>query len=212
MKERPIPFSAPMVRAVLDGTKTQTRRIVRHQYGGAPRIVGDGVAFLDAGRRTGPDQLCPYGVSGDRLWVREAWRASAQHNDLAPREIPVGDGIEYHADDKPDYLLGRYRHARFMMRWMSRITLEITAVRVERLQDISEEGAIAEGVEREGIYFKSYEKILVGPHKGKPHPHSVAPNRSPLTSYRELWESINGAGAWAANPWVWVIEFRRITP
>lgn len=197
MKERPILFSAPMVRAILAGTKTQTRRIVKRQYSGLPHMVGDDVAFLDKGRRTGPDQRCPYGVPSDQLYVKEAWHTSGEYNRRKPSELPDDAPIEYlEASDYGNYFLtGRYRHARFMMRWMSRITLDITAVHVERLQDISEEDAIAEGT---------------APYRLPVHPAREALRH--VDGYAQLWDSINGAGSWSRNPWVWVVCFRRVTP
>jgi len=83
---------------------------------------------------------------------------------------------------------------------------------IERLQDISAEDAIAEGIERDGGGWKSYEIIHTGKHKGVRSPHAAIPNKSPLTSYRELWESLNGQGSWDLNPFVWVIQFKRIKP
>jgi hypothetical protein len=98
-----------------------------------------------------------------------------------------------------------------MPRWASRLTLTVTDVRVERLQDCSEDDAIAEGIEpvlcEPLAGWRSYEVIHTGPHKGKAHPHSLVPNAEAVTSYRELWDSINGPGAWDANPWVTAISF-----
>lgn len=177
MKERPILFSAPMVRALLDGRKTQTRRVVKPQPTAtreeAIRTYGKGGTFiLEAGFF---GVRCPYGQLGDRLWVRETWGACAGS--------PV-----YRADDNatcPDG--GRWKPSIHMPRWASRITLEVTGVRVERLQDISEEDAIAEGVPEQ---------------RGDPW------------AFQCLWDSINGARercSWAANPWVWAITFSRRT-
>jgi hypothetical protein len=136
---------------------------------------------------------CPYGVPGDQLYVKEAWRASSAHDTLPPSKIPVGDSIEYCAD--PERIVtGRYRHGRFMMRWMSRITLEITGVRVERLQAISEADAIAEGAR--------------GGHGAIPGYGYAA---TPIEHFRHIWESINGPASWEASPWVWVVKFRRVT-
>ena len=199
MRERPILFSAPMIRALLAGTKTQTRRVVKPQP-----IVSDvcGAPMWTFARERAQSRLiwpnareqvlalCPYGQPGDRLYVRETWRASSAHNSLAPRDIPVGDGVEYAAD--PERILtGKTRTAIHMPRWASRITLEVTGVRVERLNDISEADAREEGclpvVHGDGA-------VDCGTRK---------------TAFRALWESINGTDSWAANPWVWVVEFRR---
>jgi hypothetical protein len=227
MKERPIIFSAPMVRAILAGTKTQTRRVVKPQppeilpvY--APKVYWpardrhmthgdpDGAAYLQFERpgdydgahvmRGGFGFRCPCGQPGDRLWVREAWKAHTTFDHLPPREIPQSH-VWYMADDgyKAE---SRYRQGMFMPRWASRITLEVTAVRVERLQDISEADAIAEGcTKNHNGYFW-----------GGPHPVSGLKQMAMAGSaYRDLWESINGPGSWSTNPWVWVIEFKRVT-
>ncbi|MGL6205723.1 MAG: hypothetical protein ACRC2X_15525, partial [Giesbergeria sp.] len=165
-RERPILFSAPMVRAILSGRKTQTRRVVNARH----------LLQIDTSKLPGrvswtkPD---PYGRPGDRLYVRETWRASSAHNSLAPREIPVGDGIEYAAD--PERILtGKTRTAIHMPRWASRITLEVTGVRVERLKDICDADAIAEGC---------------------PGGHGSIPGYGyaalPTEHFYSLWESIN---------------------
>ena len=214
VKERPILFSAPMVRAILDGRKTQTRRIVKPQPPGSCRYEINGnqdkayCVFDDAGLPGGigfcpptarsKDHLlpCPYGKPGDRLWVRETWQQVTQ--DVATvKPIDVlrdcKQGVCYAADgERCPITYGqvklRWRPSIFMRRWASRITLEITGVRVERLQDISEEDAIAEGVQCAGV------------------PSSLT-NRG---AFAKLWESINGPDSWAANPWVWVVEFHKL--
>jgi hypothetical protein len=191
VKERPILFSAPMVCAILAGTKTQTRRVVKPrglpcwsvQPADIPRIL----------------PFCPYGQPGDRLWVREAFGDCTKGAD-----IMAGmhyDPPLYRADADSYGLLGhdglgpvyeeeiRWRPSIHMPRKFSRITLEVTDVRVERLQDISEADAKAEGC---------------GPATAYPHQYRDA--------YAALWEQINGPGSWAANPWVWVVEFKRVTP
>lgn len=193
MKERPILFSAPMVRALLNCTKSQTRRVVKPQ----PTIPEIGREWIpSAGCR------CPYGQPGDRLWVREAWRTEASYDAIKPSLLPVGlrDTLAvpfwYDADlcgntsGTPGLQPGKYRPGMFMPREASRILLEIVGVRVERLQDINEWDAIDEGV---GGDVK------------------VAPCFA-VERYRALWESINGPGSWDANPWVWVVEFKRVTP
>jgi len=209
MIERPILFATPMVRAILDGRKTQTRRIVK----GVRRDnclslkkptktrVGIVTHVLDAPERG----LCPYGKPGDRLWVRETfvtgWPCGGDGTpmqfDEDGKELPPkvwyrasqpglhwvdGDGdLTDHVPWKPSI---------HMPRWASRITLEVTGVRVERLQDISEADARAEGVAPTG-YMAT---------KGAEH----------IAGFRLLWEQINGAGSWVANPWVWVVEFKRV--
>ncbi|MHB1023314.1 MAG: ASCH domain-containing protein [Acidobacteriaceae bacterium] len=229
MKERPILFSAPMVMAILEGKKTQTRRIWKlpkwadwdEMEGGEKKgclIPSDpklrGWLYVD-------EVACPYGRPGDRLWVREAWRIGAwdcntgviaidyRADESARREwlnIGYGDGGEefYRYIDQsiqdcvaagmecdsdggyrwePGQSPCRWCPSIHMPRWASRIMLEITVVRVERLGDIGQGDACAEG---------------------------CPSGFEPIGWYRELWEQINGPGSWALNPWVWVIEFRRL--
>lgn len=191
MKERPILFSGPMVRAILDGTKTQTRRVVKPQFaadaipvempatdpaGGWVVPGHSGVWWCDAAANPDDVRRCPYGQPGDRLWVREAW---ARTRVFGAEMVVYREG-----DNRTDYG-GPWKPSIHMPRWASRITLEITSVRVERLQDISEADAIAEGVYTD--------------------PASPA-----YDAYAQLWDEINGPGSWAANPWVWVLEFRRL--
>jgi hypothetical protein len=235
MKERPILFSAPMVRALLDGRKTQTRRALRIQpLDVLPMNAGGhwiGLMSRDP-EPAGKLFRCKFGVPGDHLWVKETWRVSAKNDDLPPRDLPFDRGmtIMYSAggsrahDETGQYVndgqyplwppswAGKQRPSIFMPRAASRLTLRITDVRCERLQDISEADAKAEGIEPEGDCWKSYEIIHEGRHKGTPNPHSVVPNRSPIVSYRELWESINGAESWDANPWVWAVTFETKGP
>jgi hypothetical protein len=187
-KERPIIFSAPMVQAILDGRKTQTRRIVKPQpdecwWPIQNRTAGcsDAVFQSEAGlgRREVHRIRCPYGSPGDRLWVRETWR---------PSQV---EGKAWYAATCGDGLHGRWRPSIHMPRWASRLTLEITGVRVERVQEISEADAYAEGI----APWTSPEQTF-----------------SPVVRYHELWDSINGPGSWASNPWVWVLSFKRIDP
>lgn len=143
-RERPILFSAPMIRAILSGSKSQTRRVVKPQ----PWILaGELLCWKDDALT--PEEMaqrCPYGMPGDRLWVREAWCASSAHNGLPPRDIPPGDSVEFLADGPTRVLTGRSRRAFHMPRWACRILLEVTGVRVERLGQISDEDARCEGV------------------------------------------------------------------
>ncbi len=183
----PIPMSDPMVVALLDDRKTQTRRNVKTDLTGIDgfepheHFADEWVPWKNGDPY--PSIVCPYGGKpGDLLYVREAWTTLSLFDSLPPREIDHRARIEYLASGKRTS--GRYRHARFMCRWMSRITLELTDVRVERLQDISKEDAAAEGFERT--------------------PHVPIDSRD---WYRNLWESINGAGSWDENPWVWVLDF-----
>lgn len=186
MKERPILFSAPMVRALLDGSKTQTRRVAKITDAGhvkEPRghrrwHPGDPAASL----------ACPYGQPGDRLWVRETWRANAD------------GGFEYKACEGPmlsafrqifdDILKRKWKPSIHMPRAASRILLEVTAVRLERLQDISRGDAMAEGCPFQ----------------------NMAQGDDPRKWFSDLWITLNGHGSWAVNPLVWVIEFKRVTP
>lgn len=209
MADRPILFSAPMVRAILAGTKTQTRRAHAPRGlgfigcccgGSAARWVADGdrwhCATCGGGARltaTDVEYLrCPYGQPGDRLWVREAWARTQ----IAQDATGSGMVVYREGDNRTDYG-GPWKPGIHMPRAASRITLEVTGVRVERLQDISEDDAQAEGVVRtqDGGW---------GLPAGE-HYHCDDPRHS----YLSLWEAINGAGSVEANPWVWAVEFRR---
>ena len=213
MADRPILFSAPMVRAILAGQKTQTRRVVKF-----PRSR-DSFVLIDHGNGWWPYQsddgeteICndgcehcyssPYGQRGDRMWVRETWQhANSQHG---PYE--TGCTCFYRADywDDPHGMdgekspEGKYRTwipSIHMLRTASRINLEVVHVRVERLQAINHVDCIAEGAPGGHGSIPGY------PYATTPHEH-----------YRHIWESINGAGSWEKNPWVWVVEFKRIDP
>lgn len=243
MTDRPILFSAPMVRALLEGRKTQTRRIITpHNL----RVYTGGLDY--SGRYVKPDEAmfeaafnnarnfraiegvfawvtdpAPHQVgavmsqwtgrlaysAGDRLWVREAWRCEARLDKRAPRDIDTNyPGVKYIATDEPDDfgIEGKERRAMHMPRWASRITLEVTGVKVERLQDISEADAIAEGIE----YCPIEEDGLGGWKCYAPEPKGQDEWSSPYHSYRTLWDSINGPGAWKNNPWVSATTFRII--
>lgn len=198
MKERPILFSAPMVRAILNGTKTQTRRVVKDRHiDAAPPAC-----FFQWLR-----ERCTYGQPGDRLWVRETWQVvdgSERARRIVTDPSPSRGWIEYAATVHPGHEPPpRWRPSIHMPRWASRILLEITAVRVERLQDISGEDAVAEGIARDG---DGYERFHVDPDA----PLGQSFTRNPVLAYRGLWEKINGVGTWDANPLVWVIEFKRV--
>ena len=201
MKERPILFSAPMVRSILASTKTQTRRVVKPQpiYDG--RFAGGWKMLGKAGHEAATcspliAELCPYGQPGDRLWLREAhWWFKDEHDPAIGYYPPklTADDVEYRADGDDGRKV--WRPSIHMPRWASRITLEITSVRVERLQDISEGDAQAEGCALE----------CMTPTGGDSGSAIYGPG-----GYLALWESINGAGSWDANPWVWVVEFKRV--
>lgn len=240
MSDRPILFSAPMVRALLAGSKTQTRRIVKfpakwvpcledeadaynHNRGYGPvglHIEPRGRAITDATEGTYDVLTCPYGAPGDRLWVRETWRTLARYDGAAPRDVPVGEMVQ-HVAEEADRIRpwGCGRPSIFMPRWASRITLEVTGMRVERLNAISEADAVAEGI-TSSVKHVAMNTYL--PRYGAPGVPCVRADEersegedfheTAAAAYRTLWESINGAGSWDANPWVWCVEFRRVTP
>jgi hypothetical protein len=202
MTERPILFSAPMVRALLNGSKTQTRRVLRDQdpidlgaimHGThlSRRPVFDKVANAVIGHRLVP-VLCPHGQPGDRLWAREAYRLCSNFDSRPPSAGGAANRVWYEADAPHQPGFGKGRPSIHMPRWASRITLEITGVRVERLQAISEADARAEG--------------CLGGHGSIP---GYAYNATPGEQFIQLWKSINGAESWDANPFVWVVEFER---
>lgn len=213
MKERPILFSAPMVRAIRAGTKTQTRRVVK----GDITTVGT-MEYLNGQPLEGCSvtlHQCPYGVPGDILVTREPWRTLATLDALPPRDVMSGHPIWYEADGPAPKQFGRYRHARFMCRWMCRDRDEITSVRVERLQDISGNDCLAEGIKGLTKDGGRTVKYGISDRDGLPGNddfgwHWKHWTVEPHLAYRRLWESINGPGSWDANPWVWVIGFRRI--
>lgn len=209
MKWRPILFSAPMVRALLAGTKTQTRRALKPQpdavHGGEPYwFVGGYRAWQhrstdDLLRQGGNPLPCPYGQAGAGLWVRETW---AYHLHAAASASDDAGPFVYAADGTTQYrLCDRWRPSIHMPRSASRISLAVTAVRVERLQDISEADAIAEGVTPQ--WEPGMSGRLIEALGGFSH-------RPAASAYATLWEEINGAGSWDANPWVWVVEFKRV--
>lgn len=205
MKERPILFSGAMVRAILDGRKTQTRRVAK-EFAGRDD--------LDLILRRFPHQNgCPYGAPGDRLWVREAWQyydwsedgepciRYAADNAVAWPQIPAERDAQRLIDiwaglSAPENVAidgwardRRWRPSIHMPRWASRITLEIESVRVERLQDISEADAEAEGV-RNSLHLQG--------------------GRFARDNFAHLWWTINGDGSWEANPFVWCVSFRKL--
>ncbi len=231
MKEGPILFSAPMVRALLAGTKTQTRRVAKNRK---HPDAGCDMAPCELAREEQHviDRASPYGQPGDRLWVREAWRIGAwQEDDMAvaidylasePAKTPwitvpqndqdfagerlfekywmqstddcIKAGLQLSENERYTWAPGqspcRIRPSIHMPRWASRITLEVTGVRVERLQACNEVDAIAEGAP-----WAACGAPQEGSHKA---------------GFAQLWESINGPGSWDANPWVWVMEFKRL--
>lgn len=202
MKERPILFSAPMVQALLDGSKTQTRRVVKLRNGQylPPNAHADkpGMAqFLRNG---------PYGIPGDQLWVRETWSLEMLWGTAGDGNIARGYEVRYRAggeygftyegpDSETDPFLryydtqkGNWRSSIHMPRWASRISLDITSVRVERLHDISPDDCIAEGV---------------WPAKDR----TLGQGDRAIQAYKATWENIHGPHSWQENPWVWVLTF-----
>lgn len=212
-----------MVRAILEGRKTQTRRVVKPQ----PDLSGlkESVRDLEFEIRRMPQlspyhhnqtewgfvpkydkpdcvpifgYKCPYGQPGDRLWVRENWLVSVVWNKTKPKDIPKDVHVEYQATDESG-LVGRKRPSIHMPRWASRITLEITGIRVERLNTINNADIL-----REGIRSESCNICVHTGGSGCEHCFSI------FKTFKKLWESINGPDSWDANPWVWVIEFKRV--
>lgn len=208
-----------MVRAILEGRKTQTRRVVKlpveqdHMWDGGWKIIHKaittGLATFNRMRgkslKNKDPIICPYGQPGDRLWVRETWALVPQ---TAYRQSTGVDQVNKPGcnHDAAVFRAGwercapsRWRPSIHMPRWASRITLEIVSVRIERLNDISERDALSEGIERLSVGFKDYQRTQwnLG---------------CPKHSFQTLWESINGNGSWQQNPWVWVVEFKRVQP
>lgn len=201
MTERPILFSGPMVRAILEGRKTQTRRIMKPQPDDAPDInmwAWLARRHLSVGKEAAI-ALGPYGQPGDRLWVRETW---GHLNGNGVRVVYRANGERPERIGYPNAPVTdmKWRPSIFMRRHDSRITLEITEVRVQRLQDIGEEDAKAEGVQLQGP----------GLINGKPAEFHFFKY---LDAFAQLWNVINGKRApWASNPWVWCISFQRRPP
>ena len=221
MKERPILFSGPMVRAILDGRKTQTRRIVKPQPLHDEFVVCKyHKTLVDKKGNTYPSDVdhfgicdvdgewsieCPYGQVGDRLWVRETYRPTCDNKSwgcvqyradeslrlMLCDENGEGDPIGTKQHKEPFQKVGKkgppWKPSIFMPRWASRILDEIIEIRVERVQDITEEDAIAEGYDIDNEL-----------------------DEDPVPWFCWLWKKINGPESWASNPWVWVIEFKRI--
>ena len=211
MKERPILFSAPMVRALLAGTKTQTRRVMKPQlvYGTVaglfnswylPRSEGGGTLYPN-----GKEKIlgtCPYGQPGDRLWVRETF---ARIDGQTRPWIETDYQATYTHGDRLGDTLGikkRWTPSIHMPRHASRITLEVTGVRVERLQDISEADAMADGTTPIPDPCDHERLACADIGCSGPQPYRAG--------FRALWQGINGPGSWEENPWVWVVQFNRV--
>jgi len=215
-KERPILFSGPMVRAILDGRKTMTRRIVKPQPDSNinPVCIEDIEGHPWQWASLESRAWCPYGSIGDRLWVRETWLPldSDHYHERGPRDrlvdnrkYPLRNGAAYAAETSGDsdsercrIELGyKWRPSIHMPRWASRMTLEITDVRVERLCSITEDDAIREGAPA----TENPDFDLDDPADDLEYSH--------LAGFIQLWETINGPGSWLANHWVWVLVFKR---
>jgi hypothetical protein len=220
VKERPILFSAPMVRALLAGTKTQTRRVCKAAADLCEVVAIQDPATLHEGQRPpcvtpgwfgdaeGDRQFfSPYGAPGDQLWVREAWGFYDW-----PKDNPRNSRIVYRADGEPRRGDQKWRPSIHMTRAASRILLGVTEVRVQRLQDINEADAIAEGC-HPAQSLRGDDDIAVA-NAMRYLERRGGPLRidSPVARYMVLWESINGAGSWEANPWVWAVSFKRLKP
>ncbi|HCA6554183.1 TPA: hypothetical protein ACYERW_004167 [Escherichia coli] len=239
MTERGMIFNGEMVRAILDGRKTQTRRIIKNQREGEgwsvksaiePRCHGHTHDWWlpTATRPYSALPRCPYGVVGDRIWVRETWWQAGQSHARYPDDdeygwygsrrilfaadgnppnepndhYPNGLGGGKFSAAKPNHLW-RKRPSIHMPRWASRILLEITDVRVERLNSISETDAEAEGIDMEALFdSQDCYDCIAG--------HNMTGRPTATGAFKYLWETIYGSDRWQTNPWVWVIEFKRI--
>ncbi|WP_122846273.1 hypothetical protein [Pseudomonas viridiflava] len=212
IKEKPILFSAPMVRAILSGQKTVTRREVKKKAALDCLAAGFEPAFLAL---PGNADLCPYGKVGDQLWVRETWYCDhlevMRGPYLKPDDLDIGEALNagtlvYAADGLAPYEQEQptWKPSIHMPRWACRILLKITEVRVERLNAISDVQALAEGVR----LYTDHAELGNWYHVDGIETYSAEPRKS----FELLWSLINGADSWTANPWVWVVEFKRVTP
>ncbi|KMI19340.1 hypothetical protein [Klebsiella pneumoniae] len=224
MTERGMIFNAEMVRAILDGRKTQTRRPIKWKKTRFTEIGEreDGSKWPwseDAEHACDFWHPCPFGAVGDRIWVRETARCEWQRGDF--KNAAFETGVTYKADGERQTFSSAEQHKTFprrshaangdrawhpsihMPRWASRILLEITDVRVERLNAISEEDAEAEGIDMEALYDSQdcYDCIA---------DHNMTGRPTVTGAFKYLWESIYGDESWKANPWVWVISFKRV--
>lgn len=218
-RDFPVIFSAPMVNAILrevrePGTgKTETRRLLY-----ADRVAKNGIipasATVHQDHRPPPCEFGHYWAltgwhhrkPGDRLWVRENWKPHSLYADRAPRDIPHGTKIFYAADDGYSPSNTKTLPSIHMPRWASRLSLIVTGVRVERLQNISQDAARAEGVDRNEKYPELYR--LYSPLPGNAPGLSVT--AFPKNSFWSLWQSLHGPGSWEANPWVVAVQFRPV--
>lgn len=206
IKERPILFRGEMVRAIKSDRKSQTRRIVKlnDSWDVGPNYAGECWPVRKRGNVL-ERMRCPYGEKGDRLWVRETFVVCANNN------------IFFKADGKPDPWDGvKWKPSIFMPRLASRILLEVTSVRAERLNDISRQDAVAEGIRRVGYSERAIdtpggeEMVDLRCWMNYTNPDTPFGSMSQIHSFASLWESNHGGGSWALNPWVWVVEFKRV--
>ncbi|MCW9321888.1 hypothetical protein LAV69_00995 [Klebsiella quasipneumoniae subsp. quasipneumoniae] len=218
MKERGMIFNGEMTRAILDGRKTQTRRIMKPQPEPCPRgghwwpsnvfktmlHVEEEMQNSEGGWGGLAGDACPFGDLGDRIWVRETWaEAGASAPDLKLYRANYPEHVPSIYENVPLAEEIRWTPSIHMPRWASRILLEITDVRVERLNAISEEDAEAEGIDMEALYDSQdcYDCIA---------DHNMTGRPTVTGAFKYLWESIYGEEGWKSNPWVWVIEFKRV--
>lgn len=228
MKERPILFSGDMVRALLSGRKTQTRRIVKSERYRLPydadtfKVTRHGIIKGDCEK--GESSFMPltnrYGIRSDKLWVKETFRewhesdnqcGCSDHCSCSTKPTTEycyrADG---HQIDDEDRALGiKWKPSIFMPRHASRLTLQLVNVRIERLNDISEQDAMAEGIDNNCSHINDCD-CYPGEWLNYLNDDDGFPCYSPIDSYRTLWEKINGEGSWNENPWVWVVEFKQI--
>lgn len=219
MRERPILFSDQRVRALLIGQQTQTRRIMKSQAFGPGQDNHEGCYAFDVmtNHRHGHQIMsmenlnycCPYGQPGDQLWVREAWRGpiippeQVNEYEKSPASFRYPHYCQYRADasEYGNNVGGRdkfgWQTGIHMPRWASRINLQITHVRAEKIQTISDDDIIAEGVQTDSHFLNSF--FTMNSETG-----------SPKEAYKRAWEKQYGSTSWEVNPWVWVIEFKLI--
>lgn len=210
MTERPILYQGAMVRAILNGSKTQTRRVAKLTDAGHVKEVGGHRRWHPADPEA--KLACPYGQPGDRLWVRESFRLARGYDKLSPVDLIslIGSGeigIHFECNGHTPVTAGKIRPSIHMPRSFSRILLEIVSVRVERLRDISAYDCWAEGIPGmppAGVYIERVDEWARWS-------DSVMRDH-PKAAYSDLWNSINGPGSWDANPWVWVVQFKLVQP
>jgi len=210
MTDHPVLFSAEMVRAILAGRKTQTRRVIRNLQASAKlaTLHPGGVAVFDLGNGYAVvKKECPYGWMPDRLWVRETWATDGNYDHIKPSDLGnhPHSGIIYRATEQYGDAYFKWRPSIHMPRWASRITLEVKAVRVERVQGISEKDAFSEGIGNLAYDDPISGLCMAGIGGGC----GACENCDPVGHFKMLWDTIyekRGFG-WSVNPWVWVVEF-----